>query len=428
MQKVEYHKVMSRAVSRPKLTSPPHIAAYVVIGAVGLPMLWMAFAQRDPNRWAILGLLFTIVALFILHSRRAFSGGPWLTHLYLTVQTILIAVLTFLSPNVFDAVILLFMLSAEAAGNFPWRTALAWVSIFTLLTAGLLFTVGSLEALAFAPIYGGGYFFFAAFADQTRRAEQARRESQRLLEELQEAHRQLQAYAAQAEELAVAQERNRLAREMHDTLGHRLTVAAVQLEGAERLIPRDPERAAQMIGTVREQVRTALGELRQTVAALRTPPEAELPLPRALTHLADDFEHATGITVHRSLPETVPALPPAIHVTLYRAAQEALTNVQRHAEARQVWLTLNLGEGAVTLEVRDDGRGLPPDAEQRGFGLRGLRERANQLGGELRLESGPGGGTQLSLRLLLTETEHAVRTASETNRARSGDLRPSREP
>jgi len=393
---------MNQSVSRPGLTSPLHVAAYVVIAAVGLPMLWLAFTQRDPNRWAILGLLLMVVALFILHSRRAFSGGPWLTHIYLTVQTLLIVVLTFLSPNTFSAVILLFMLSAEAAGNFPWRTAMAWVGIFTLLTAGLLFTLGGVETLAFAPIYGGGYFFFAAFADQTRRAEEARRESRRLLEELQEAHRQLRVYADQVEELAVAKERNRLAREMHDTLGHRLTVAAVQLEAAERLIPSDPARAAQMIGTVREQVRAALGELRQTVAALRTPTEAELPLPRALTRLADDFERATGITVHRSLPETVPALPPAIHVTLYRAAQEALTNVQRHAEAQQVWLTLRVDDGVARLQVRDDGRGLPSDAEEHGFGLRGLRERASQLGGELRLESRPG-GTKLSLCLPLTD-------------------------
>ncbi len=396
---------MKESVSRPSLTSPVHVAAYVVIAAVGLPMLWVAFAQRDSNRWLILGLLLTVVALFILHDRRVFPGGLLLTHLYLTVQTLLILVLTFLSPNVFGPVILLFMLSAEAAGNFPWRTALAWVGIFTLLTAALLFTLGGLDALPFVPIYGAGYFFFAAFADQTRRAEEAQRESQRLLGELREAHRQLRVYADRVEELAVAQERNRLAREMHDTLGHRLTVAAVQLEGAERLIPTDPQRAALMIGTVREQVRVALSELRQTVAALRVPPEAELPLPRALTRLADDFERATGITVHRSLPLEVPPLAPALRLALYRAAQEALTNVQRYAEAHQVWLTLRLDDDAITLQVRDDGQGLPLGAEQRGFGLRGLRERATQLGGKLQLESSTSGGTQLSLHLPLTGVE-----------------------
>jgi len=151
-------------------------------------------------------------------------------------------------------------------------------------------------------------------------------------------------------------------------------------------------------------VRAALGELRQTVAALRTPPEAELPLPKALARLADDFERATGLTVHRSLPLEVPPLAPALRLALYRAAQEALTNVQRHADARQVWLTLRLDDEAIVLQVDDDGRGLPPDAGERGLGLRGLRERATQLGGELRLESAPDGGTYLSLRLPLTET------------------------
>ena len=83
--------------------------------------------------------------------------------------------------------------------------------------------------------------------------------------------RQLQEYAGQIERLAVAEERNRLAREMHDMLGHRLTVAAVQLEGAQWLIHTAPERATHMVGTVRDQVREALGELRRTVATLRTP-------------------------------------------------------------------------------------------------------------------------------------------------------------
>jgi len=403
---------MTRFPSINLLTLP----GYVIMAAVGLPILWLAFSQHAPYRWLVLGLLLTIAALFVLHDRKARPDDGPLTYLYLTVQTLLIAALELSEPSYFGAVVLFFMLSAQAAAYFPWRTSLAWVGIFVVITGALMVVRGGLEALLILPIYAGGYFFFAAFAHQTRQALEARQESQRLLEELQEAHRQLQAYAAQAEELAVTKERNRLAREMHDTLGHRLTVAAVQLEGAERLIPTDPERAAQMVRTVREQVRRALSELRQTVAALRTPPEADLPLPKALTWLADDFERATGLTVHRSLPETMPPLSPALHVTLYRTAQEALTNVQRHAAARQVWLTLHVDDSAVTLQVRDDGRGLPPDAEQHGFGLRGLRERASQLGGELHLDSRPGEGTRLSLRLPLTKTEYAIRSTQHAVR------------
>jgi signal transduction histidine kinase len=234
------------------------------------------------------------------------------------------------------------------------------------------------------------------------RAEEARNQSQTLLEELRGTHSQLQEYALRAEELAVVEERNRLAREMHDTLGHRLTVASVQLEAAERLCTNDPERAASLVGTVREQVREALGELRATVATLRTPIEADLQLGSSLKRLVTHFEEASGLTVHQVLPKEIPDLPSEHRLALYRTAQEALTNVQKHAEASQVWLVLSSHDNAVTLLVSDDGKGASFSGEQVGFGLRGLRERASQLGGELHLERRRGGGTQLSLRLPLS--------------------------
>jgi signal transduction histidine kinase len=156
-----------------------------------------------------------------------------------------------------------------------------------------------------------------------------------------------------------------------------------------------------MIATVRDQVREALGELRRTVATLRAPVEADLQLRQALRRLANHFEGATGITVHLMLPDESQNLPDAHRLALYRAAQEALTNVQRHAGADDVWLQLSHQDGTVTLLVGDNGAGFPARAEQEGFGLRGMRERAEQLGGELYLEPRPGGGTQLSYRIPL---------------------------
>jgi signal transduction histidine kinase len=190
---------------------------------------------------------------------------------------------------------------------------------------------------------------------------------------------------------------------MHDTLGHRLTVASVQLEGAQRLCPTDPERAASMVGTVREQVREALGELRSTVATLRTPIEADLQLRSSLRRLVTHFEEATDIAVHRLLPEVIPDLPSEQRLALYRATQEALTNIQRHAEASQVWLVLTVSDDAITLLVSDDGQGLTFSGKELGFGLQGMRERAAQLGGDLHLEPRRGGGAQLSFRLPLPQ-------------------------
>jgi two-component system sensor histidine kinase UhpB len=182
-------------------------------------------------------------------------------------------------------------------------------------------------------------------------------------------------------------------------------VSAVQLEGAQRLIPDDPKRAAAMVATVREQVREALADLRRTVAALRTPLQADLPLSTALFRLISSFQGATGLTVHTTLPEELPDLPALHRLALYRAAQEALTNVQRHAQAHEVWFELNQGDQEISLLVGDDGRGIGEGAEMVGFGLRGLRERTVQLGGKLDLESRPGGGTQLRFCLPLPAEE-----------------------
>ena len=124
-----------------------------------------------------------------------------------------------------------------------------------------------------------------------------------------------------------------------------------------------------------------------------------MPLPEALRRLADHFHTATGLEVHLVLPTEPFDLPAAHHLTLYRAAQEALTNVQRHAQATQVWLVLTLHPDRLTLLIGDNGRGFPPEAERQGFGLRGLRERLEALGGTLDLEKRSGGGAQLHIAL-----------------------------
>lgn len=249
----------------------------------------------------------------------------------------------------------------------------------------------------------GGFSFFGTFGWALRQAEQARHRSQELLEELQLAHTQLQEYAAQAEQLAIAEERNRLAREMHDALGHRLTVAVVQLEGAQRLIPTSPERAANMVGTMREQLKEALTELRQTVATLRTPLTDDLPLATAVTHLTHNFQESTGLQVHLHLPTTLPALPAPYRLALYRVAQESLTNIQRHAQATEVWLELQSHNGRLHLTICDNGQGFPTNQPNGRFGLLGLRERAEQLGGQFTWQNRSEGGAQITFLLPIGE-------------------------
>ncbi len=396
--------------------------AYVIITATAA--MGILRAESSPDRWLSAGV---ILALGLIMARMPGPGAPaWAPHLYLAVQGALVALLMYFHVDWSVFTLLYFVLSPQARMLLPARQAMLWVGVYAATTIAFCISYwGAPGGVVTGIVYAAGYSFLGVFVDALGRADAARRESQRLLDELREAHETLRDYAIRAEELAVVEERSRLAREMHDTLGHRLTVAAVQLEGAQRLIGQDPERAAQMVTTVREEVREALGELRGTVAALRKPVEADLRLRSALQRLVSHFEQATDIVVHRILPDPMPPLPDAYRLALFRVAQEALTNVQRHASAAQVWLVLTVRADAVTLLISDDGRGVTLSAGQAGFGLRGLRERAARLGGEVHVEPRRGGGTQLSFRLPLPAVAEPPPSAVEsTDEHRSTQVRP----
>ncbi|MCS7039171.1 MAG: sensor histidine kinase [Anaerolineae bacterium] len=389
---------------------PALLSVYVVIAAITVLGLVVFLEPGRPLRWAGLALLAAFDLLVLLPDRALGGFKVRAPHLYVALATTLTSALIVLPPANPWFAVLFFVLSPEVMLRFPRQTGYAWVGVFAAVTVILFWVMsgGLLGILATALIYIAGYFFFAAFATQTALADAAQAESRRLLQELQEAHTRLQAYAAQAEALAVAEERNRLAREMHDTLGHRLTVVAVQLEAITRLAATDPERAASMAAAAREEIRTALTELRQTVAALRAPLEADLPLEPALRRLAAEFETATGLAVTLNLPPDLPDLPATHRLALYRAAQEGLTNVQKHAAATHVWLTLAVSTDRVSLSVADDGRGPRPNATGSGFGLHGLRERAEYLGGSVDLRPRPQGGAELVMTLPLPpEVDHA---------------------
>lgn len=318
-----------------------------------------------------------------------FANTPRRLAVYFIIQIIIIlALLRLSSPgDVFN--FFFYILALEAVIILPTRPATAWIVGFYLLDSlSALWSQGT-GGITGVLFYAAAFALTAVFGYALRQAEIARRKNQELLEELKTSQRQLR-------DLAVAEERTRMAREMHDSLGHRLTVSIVQLEGAQRLIPIDPGRAARMIGTMRDEMKEALAELRRTVAALRTPIAGDPRLDMALSTLSQTFQHNTGIPTHFSVSPGFPGLPETHRLALYRAAQEALTNIQRHAMARNAWLQLNADDQKITLMMEDDGKGMDEHGENRaGSGLLGLRERAAQLGGEIQLAERPGGGLQL---------------------------------
>lgn len=376
-----------------------NLAAYLTVLTIAVTT-W-GIITASPYAGAILGLLVAFAILLALYPLTE-NRLPWF-HLYLAAQTSFLALIVFLEPEMEMVAILFFVLSAQTMLFLPLRLALSWIGLFFVVTYGVKVLVCHCQALD-TLTYLGGYTFFGAFGGALRFANEARKKSDQLLVELQEAHQQLQHFTKQAQHLAAAEERNRLARELHDALGHSLTVAVVQLEGAQRLIPSHPERAAQMIGTMREQLKEALAELRRTVAALRAPVETEaIPtdLTNALVQMVKNFAVATGLNVDLQIEGGAVDLTAEQRLALYRTAQEGLTNVQRHAAAHRVRLSLMTTSTTVTLSVQDDGQGLPVALPDGRFGIQGLRERAEQLGGSLTLSAPTEGGTLILLELPL---------------------------
>ena len=224
------------------------------------------------------------------------------------------------------------------------------------------------------------------------------------------ANTRLQRYAATLEELAISRERNRLARELHDTLAHSLSAITVQLEAVRSLWPLDPDAARDLLDKADETARRGLTEARRALRALRASPLQDIGLAPALRELAISAAERTGATLELHVPEQLgDDLPLAVEQGVYRIAQETLENVIRHAEPHQIVVRLDRNAGRLTFIVEDDGRGIDltdsqasGDDRQDQFGLRGIKERATMIGGHLQITSRAGEGTKVELVIPLT--------------------------
>ena len=201
---------------------------------------------------------------------------------------------------------------------------------------------------------------------------------------------------ARSTRLGAVEERNRLAREIHDTLAQGLTATALQLESADALLDAGSEKAHEPLRRALSLTRSNLEEAKRSVLDLRAAPLEGRPLSEALKALVERWEAETGVaTRYRAVNGSRP-LPPRVEAALYRICQEALTNVARHAEPDRVRVELVATPEWVRLLVEDDGRGFDAsDVPDDRHGLLGMRERAEMLGGTLDVRSGPGAGTRI---------------------------------
>jgi signal transduction histidine kinase len=221
---------------------------------------------------------------------------------------------------------------------------------------------------------------------------------------LAEANRKLAQYAATTEHLAVSQERNRLARELHDTLAHSLSGVTVQLEAVEALWDANDQDARRMLDQALLSTRSGLTEARRALQSLRASPLEDLGLALAITDLVESAAARANLKLELNINGHLEDIPMEIEQSVYRIVQEALTNVSRHAQATSLHVALTREEDCLSVLVRDDGHGFDP-AEVSGarYGLKGLRERAEMMGGALQIDSNPQGGTSVRLQVPVGE-------------------------
>jgi len=216
---------------------------------------------------------------------------------------------------------------------------------------------------------------------------------------LQKANTELTHYASTLETLAVSRERNRLARELHDTLAHTLSGLSVQLETAKAYWEVQPETTYQLLVNSLATTRSGLDETRRALKALRSSSLEDMGLLLALRRLAQQAAERGQLKLDLVLPDQIPTLAPDVEQCIYRIAQESLENVVKHAQAQNLSLHLRVEMDGVRLTIRDDGRGTDlRQVEQNGhFGLAGMRERAHLAGASLVIESTPRQGMQIDL-------------------------------
>lgn len=377
--------------------------------AIGLALSWLRPDQSWMERGETAGLaLLAAIWVTLLYTRAAgdrkaqpgrmllyFAGFLGLAAALMLRQPIffLFAVTGFLHasdlrpwPLVFLGVGLTSMLMNTLLTGFPWPQRDSWLFFGSLILFQTL-------VIGFGNLLG----------EELGRLSQERQETVARLEASLVENEGLQdQLVAQAREAGVLEERQRLAREIHDTLAQGLIGIITQL-GAAQHAEADPERRQLHLNRALLLARESLSEARRSVHALRPGPLASSRLPEALAQVASEWSVAHGVRAELVTTGDPIDLAPEVESTLLRIAQEALANIARHARATRAGLTLSFLRDFIVLDIRDDGAGFDPAASgangNRGFGLASMQQRMRDVAGTLEVESEPGEGTVISARV-----------------------------
>ncbi|GAA3554832.1 sensor histidine kinase [Amycolatopsis ultiminotia] len=352
---------------------PPVAAKAISAGAIGVLALGYLVTGRRIVHEQDNGTTRVAAAtvLVVLTATAVFAATSSSFVMFFTAP--LLFMLLDLRPAIVATTLLLLCEPASAVVNGGWRNP----NLVILLPMTAILVVFSVLA---------GKFTHDVLRESNARA--------KLIRELEESQAEVERLSREA---GTAAERERLAREIHDTLAQGFTSIVALAQAIESELDTDPAAVRRHLALTGRTARENLAEARAMVAALTPSELATGSLPDAVRRQANRLADETGIVVECTVDDALPPLRTAVEVVLLRAAQEALSNVRKHAGASRVHVRLSAVDGAVRLRVDDDGGGFSPQAPTSGFGLRGMRSRAEQVGGRLAVQAGEDGGTELEL-------------------------------
>ncbi len=392
----EYRQELSR--TRPFFI----IFCIVLIAMYG----WTFYSQPEllvANKLIPLVLLGIIHGVLHLLSPYIVISRRWIVS-YFFVQGVLVFTINLIAQNQGILMGLYLALSGAAIGFIEdLRKGLIPVVAYAILASvNQVISWGWESLFGWLILFGPMMFFVVVYVVMFTRESQSRMRTQQLLKELEAAHQQLAEYATKVEELTLSAERQRMARELHDTLAQGLAGLILQLEAVDSHLGQDrPNKAQAIVHQAMGRARVTLADARRAIQDLRDETSSIDNLSDAIRQEVDRFTTATGIPCKLELspPKEIPI---SVHEHARRTVAEGLTNIARHAQANNVWLKLGESDGILEIALRDDGVGFDPSVEMGGhYGLVGLRERARLAGGSLELTSEPGVGTTLTLILPL---------------------------
>ena len=374
------------------------LAIYLVYLATALRGALMVAARRDPTLTITLLAAYGILLFSEPWISRRLDSHRWRAAYLLVQAGLVLAIL--IPPRTPDAFLgLFFPLSYQAVEFFRWRAGRWWIAAYL---APMLAYVGlhpEINNLIMAFAFEGGCFLLGAMAHLTQREQARREENLRLARDLRTAHKELEKYAGQVEELAAERARNLLARQLHDSVTQTVFSLNLAMQAARLTLPKGPAATSAQLGRAQSLSRAALAEIGRLVSELQPSEAGGGDLVSQLRQLLGRYAGGTELEVELEVTGER-QLAPAASATLCDIVQETLANVQKHAGTRQVSIRMDLAASPAWLEVEDCGRGfdLASALDRPGhLGLLEMSERAAEIGWRLLVDSEPGRGTRVRI-------------------------------